>query len=90
MGRSTRMPNPVNHKRDVQWDHCDRCDFLYPINQLIKQKGLILCGKCWDDLSVERRYIDIERILNQGVDQEGVDMRYVDRGFFDGFDESNM
>lgn len=75
----------------MQWDVCDRCSFLFPMGDLVKQKGLMICKRrCWDDLSVERRYIEIERVLGQAVDQEGVDLRMVDKGFFEGFDESQM
>lgn len=78
------MPNPVNNKHGVQWDRCDRCGNLFPMSKLIKQLGLLVCQRDWDDLENQRRPIEIERILNQGVDQEGVDLRAEDRGFFQG------
>lgn len=77
------MPNAVNARRDEQWDLCDRCGFQFPMSQLTKQKGMLLCiKKCVDDLTVERRPFMIGQILGAGVDQEGVDLRVVDRGFF--------
>jgi hypothetical protein len=83
------MPNALNRRTGGQWDICDRCGFQFPISQLVKQKGLLVCiRRCFDDLTVERRPYIIEQILGTGVDQEGVDLRVVDRGFFDlGSDE---
>lgn len=62
---------------------------------LAKQKGLMLCTSplgCWDNLEVERRSYIIERVMNPGSaqDQEGVDTRAIDRGFFEGFDEQTF
>lgn len=81
------MPNPNNRVTKQQWQSCDRCGFLYPIGSLTKQKGLMLDRKCLDNLEVERRPRMIEKVLTSGVDQEGVDTRGYDRGFFDGWDE---
>lgn len=82
------MPNAVNARRDEQWDICDQCGFPYPMSKLSQQKGLSVCPKCVDNLEVERRPAIIAQILSAGSDQEGVDLRYVDRGFFDvGTDE---
>lgn len=65
-----------------------RCGSLFPISDLTKQKGLLVCNRrCVDNLEVERMPRMIERILSAGVDQEGVDHRTYDRSFFDGFDE---
>lgn len=62
------------------------------MSHLAKQKGSLKCSRrtCWDDLEVERRDIEIERILSTGVDQEGADMRVVDRGFFEGHEEGSI
>lgn len=59
---------------------------------LTKQKGLMICTAplgCFDNLEVERRASNIERVMNPGSaqDQEGVDTRAIDRGFFEAFDE---
>lgn len=83
------MPQPVNNRTGQQWDMCDRCGFMYPMSQLVKQKGLLICttGKCFDNLVVERRPWTIMQVLGSGVDQEGADLRTIDRGFFEGFDE---
>lgn len=82
------MPNANNNLRREQWQQCDRCGFLFPMSQLTKQKGMLLCTRtCFDDLTVERRPLMISQILGVGVEQEGVDLRVVDRAFFDGFDE---
>lgn len=65
------------------------------MGSLAKQKGIMICMgplSCWDDLEVERRASMIERVMNPGSaeDQEGVDTRAIDRGFFEGFDEQTF
>jgi hypothetical protein len=71
-----------------QWQLCDRCGLAYPMGELVKQKGMMVCTRtCFDNLEVERRQQMIERTLVAASDQEGVDNRTYDRGFFDGFDE---
>lgn len=71
------MPNPVNHKTGDQWDVCGRCGRMFPIGQLIMQKGLRICTRrrtCYDNLERERREIFIAQIL--GADNtEGADLR---------------
>ena len=88
------MPQPVNACRGEQWQSCDRCGRLYPMSSLTKQKGMMLCQTtpCFDNLDVERREYIIERVMNPGSaqDQEGVDTRAIDRGFFDGFDDQTF
>lgn len=83
------MPNPVNARHGQQWTTCDRCGFLFPMARLAVQKGLLVCNRrtCVDNLEVERRSLVIERLLNSGVEQEGVDLRMIDRGFFLGQNE---
>jgi predicted nucleic acid binding AN1-type Zn finger protein len=85
------MPNPVNRRVGEQWQTCDRCGFLYPMSKLVKQKGILICtyNKCFDNLDIDRRDLQIMQILGEGVQQEGADLRLVDRGFFEGFDETN-
>lgn len=62
---------------------------MYPMSQLAKQKGLLICHRrtCWDNLEVERRPWVIMSILGPTTEVEGADMRVIDRGFFEGFDE---
>jgi len=63
------------------------------MSSLVKQKGLMICTfQCFDNLEVERRASNIERTMNPGSaqDQEGVDTRAIDRGFFEGFDEQTF
>jgi hypothetical protein len=62
---------------------------MYPMSYLVVQKGLLICRTphCFDDLTVERRSLVIERTLSSGIEQEGIDMRMVDRGFFLGQEE---
>lgn len=45
---------------------CNRCTFDYPIGQLTKQKGLMLCPPCVDNLDVELRPKLIAEILSDG------------------------
>jgi hypothetical protein len=60
------------------------------MGDLAKQKGLLVCTRwCYDNLEVERRPFEIEATFAAGVDQEGADLRVIDRGFFEGFDETN-
>lgn len=82
------MPNPLNNIRNEQWDICDRCGFLYPMSELIKQEELLVCTeKCVDNLEIKRRAQIIEKTLANGVLQEGVDLRVVDRGFWQSHEE---
>lgn len=54
------------------------------MGDLVKQKGMLICKRtCFDNLTVERRAYIIGQMLGQGADQEGSDLRVVDRGFFD-------
>lgn len=83
------MPQALNNLRHQQWDTCDRCGFLYPMSELVKQKGLLLCTRtntCFDDLTVERRPWVIEQVLGPQAEMEGSDLRVIDRGFFEDFD----
>lgn len=83
------MPQNRNNIHDEQWDTCQRCNRYYPISQLTKQKGLLLCtiGTCFDNLDVERRGFEINQLFNSGLNTEGTDMRQFDKGFFEGYDE---
>lgn len=79
------MPNPVNNRKGEQWEHCEQCGFLFPMSALTKQKGKLICTRnhtCFDDLEVERRDFVIERILNEGPEQEGADLRWMDKSYF--------
>lgn len=85
------MPQPLNNRQGEQWDSCDQCGLLFPMSRLIKQKGLLICTRrsCFDDLEIERRQLMIMQILGTGVEVEGADLRVIDRGFFEGFDETD-
>lgn len=80
------MPQSRNNVTKQQWQLCDRCGLNYPMGSLVKQKGILVCTKCLDNLTVEHRSFEIERVLGANI-TEGVDTRVVDRGFFDGFDD---
>lgn len=48
------------------WSTCDRCGFIYPLGQLVVQKGLRVCTRfCSDQLDIEYRPKVIEEILSQ-------------------------
>lgn len=87
------MPQPVNNIKGEQWDTCDQCGSIYPMSRLVKQKGALICTTkhCFDNLLVERRPFMIESVLGSGGGDswEGADTRIIDRGFFEGFDETN-
>lgn len=58
------------------------------MGSLVKQKGMLLCTElCIDDLEIERRPWLIQLVLGPTAEQEGADLRVVDRGFFEDFDE---
>ena len=48
------------------WSKCGRCDALFPIGRLTAQKGLKLCSRCLDDLTIEKRPQIIADVLSQG------------------------
>ena len=82
------MPNPNNARRYQQWQECDRCGFMYPMSELIVQKGLLICTeKCFDNLTVEQRPWMIMQVLGPTPEVEGADLRVIDRGFFGDFDQ---
>jgi hypothetical protein len=83
------MPQAVNNLKYQQWDTCDRCGFFFPMSQLVKQKGLLICTRrtCFDNLTVERIPWVIEQVLGPTPEVEGADMRVIDRGFFEDFDQ---
>lgn len=85
------MPQANNALHYAQWDMCDQCGHWYPMDELVKQKGALICTRrhCFDNLEVERRPLIIMEVLGNGVDIEGADMRVIDRGFFEGFDETD-
>jgi len=62
------MPNARGVWRS-EWRNCDRCGFVYPIYQLRRQQGLLLCTEagrnCTDDLSIEYRPLMIQQVLAQ-------------------------
>lgn len=74
-------------RKRQQWQSCDRCGFMFPMSYLTVQRGLMLDRKCLDNLEIERRSMVVERVMGSGVEQEGVDLRMVDRGFFLGQNE---
>lgn len=78
------MPNS-RARHGEQWDTCQGCGFLFPMSQLVMQKGSLRCTRkcCFDNLEVERMPQSIMRILGTTPEEEGSDRRWVDRAFFD-------
>lgn len=53
------------------------------MSHLIRQKGLVVCtDTCEDELDVERRLKDIQRVLSTNT-QEGSDLREMELGMVD-------
>ena len=49
----------------VEWDYCDRCGFIYPVQQLVNQKGLRVCTTtCYDKTQIEERPLMIAQVLD--------------------------
>lgn len=85
------MPNPVNARRQEQWDVCELCGRLFPISQLTWQKGVRKCPRDVDDLEVERRPATIAQLLaGPSGESEGVDYRNVDEAFLDDAQEFDV
>jgi hypothetical protein len=70
----------------VEWDYCDRCGFLYPIEQLIAQRGLRVCSTtCFDQTLVEERDMMIAQVLEDDSElldderliQDDGDLRFI-------------
>lgn len=65
-----------------------RCGLLFPMSRLVMQKGLLVCtDHCHDDLTVERMPLVIMSILGNEPQIEGEDRRWVDRAFYDPYEE---
>ena len=79
------MPQALNVIKGEQWDQCDRCSLLFPLSALTMQKGMQLCRYDLDKLEVERRPIEIMRVLSNSL-EEGTDRRNFNRAFFQGYD----
>ena len=63
------MPNAKGVWR-VQWQNCERCGLLTPIDHLRRQLGLLLCfgirdSDCTDDLAIMYRSKVIQQVLAQ-------------------------
>lgn len=86
------MPNPVNALKGEQWDACQRCGRTFPVSRLTVQSGLVTCTErcCFDNVTIERREKLITRILGQGEQSEGMDMRFVNEAFFPAQDEEDQ
>lgn len=57
-----------------QWDICGRCGSPYPLSQLVKQNGMLVCTvkPCWDDTTfdIECRQRVIADLLSDGSEAE--------------------
>lgn len=62
-----------NHSgiRGVPWKRCDRCGRDFPIDRLVKQRGLLLCiDSCWDNPIMFEREEIIQDVLEFGSTTE--------------------
>lgn len=55
--------------RGTPWAYCDRCGLQYPIDQLLKQRGLLVCGPrskggCFDNPLIFEREEIIQDVLS--------------------------
>jgi hypothetical protein len=55
--------------RGEAWSHCDLCGFEWPINQLTRQFGALICPRHVDDLSPYRRPKLIADVLRTPEDE---------------------
>ncbi len=63
-----------------QWSTCERCGRQYPISQIAMQNGVLICtSRCWDDTTVQQHDTRVSEVLMTDMDQEGVDLRYMDQ-----------
>jgi len=47
------------------WSFCERCGFLYPLGELVSQKGLRVCTLfCFDNTDIEYRPMLIASVLS--------------------------
>jgi hypothetical protein len=62
------MPNQSHSGLETgPWHRCDRCGMEYPVGQLQRQRGLILCTtKCVDDTLSSERDAIIQQVLEEG------------------------
>lgn len=62
----------------IPWHICDRCGFQYPVSQLTRQAGIIVCQKCADNplatISNDRR----QEIMAQRISEPGEEPRLAD------------
>jgi len=59
------MPMQSHSGRGIcPWHRCDRCGWQYPVSQLRRQLGLILCGPCYDNPIAWQRPLLIQDLLN--------------------------
>jgi len=40
---------PNNKVTFNRWEDCDRCGFSWPVRELKRQKGALVCPECLDD-----------------------------------------
>lgn len=66
-----------------QWATCDQCGRDYPMSMLTVQKGLRVCERDVDDLTVERHAQAVGDVLQASGGTEGTDLRFVDSALAD-------
>ena len=60
------MPNQAHSGiHGIPWGRCDRCGLDFPLDRLVRQRGLLLCTErnCWDNPIAWNRERIIEDVL---------------------------
>lgn len=60
------------------WHHCDCHQIQWPVSQLRRQDGLLVCPRGWDNpqrtRTVDRRQTQIAQVLSEGIDADLADI----------------
>lgn len=66
---------PRNHGTTFeQWGRCERCGRDYPLNQMTRQNGVVVCfERCFDNTDIQERERLISEILGQEEPQRDDD-----------------
>ena len=55
----------------IPWGRCDRCDWQYPVSELVMQNGELLCrAKCYDQPLLFYRPMLLADAVSGGVEHE--------------------
>lgn len=49
----------------IPWGYCERCGWQYPVDHLVKQRGIVVCvDKCYDNPLI----FDRERLIAETIE----------------------